>query len=93
MRKGPIFHSCILVDELNRAPAKVQSALLESMEEKQVTIAGDTYILPEPFFVIATMNPHDGVGTYVLPEATFDRFLLSVELPYPSIGEEKRILS
>jgi MoxR-like ATPase len=93
VRKGPIFHSCILVDELNRAPAKVQSALLESMEEKQVTIAGESYPLPKPFFVIATMNPHDWVGTYVLPEATFDRFLLSVELPYPSIEEEKKILS
>ena len=82
-RKGPVFANIILADEINRAPAKVQSALLEAMEEHQVTIGNETYILAEPFFVLATQNPIEQEGTYPLPEAQLDRFLLKLKIPYP----------
>ena len=91
-KKGPIFANLVLADEVNRAPAKVQSALLEAMQEKQVTIGDTTYPLPRPFLVIATQNPIDQEGTYALPEAQIDRFMLKVVIDYPSIAEEKRIL-
>lgn len=91
-KKGPIFANLILADEINRAPAKVQSALLESMQEKQVTIGDTTYPLPKPFLVVATQNPIDQEGTYPLPEAQIDRFMLKVIVDYPSINEEKQIL-
>lgn len=93
LRKGPIFSSFILADEINRAPPKVQSALLECMQEQQVTIANASLPLDDPFFVVATMNPYDGVGTYTLPDAMLDRFLLSFELSYPSIDIEAKILA
>lgn len=93
LRKGPIFSSFILADEINRAPPKVQSALLECMQERQVTIANASLPLEDPFFVVATMNPYDGVGTYTLPDAMLDRFLLSFELSYPSIAIEAKILA
>jgi MoxR-like ATPase len=89
---GPLFHHLILADEINRAPAKVQSALLEAMAERQVTVAGKTYELPNPFFVMATQNPIEQEGTYHLPEAQLDRFLMHVKVDYPSIAEEKLIL-
>ena len=91
-RKGPGFANIILADEINRAPAKVQSALLEAMEEHQVTIGNETYILAEPFFVLATQNPIEQEGTYPLPEAQLDRFLLKLKIPYPSFNEELQIL-
>src|SRR5438128_3220415 len=91
-RKGPIFAQIILADEINRAPAKVQSALLEAMQEHQVTIGGTTYRLPEPFLVLATQNPIEQEGTYPLPEAQLDRFLLKVHIGYPSRSEEREIL-
>ena len=92
-RKGPIFFSnFILADEINRAPAKVQSALLEAMQERQVTIGDKTYKLPEPFLVMATQNPIEQEGTYPLPEAQVDRFMLKVVLPYPKREEEKLII-
>ena len=91
-KKGPIFANLILADEINRAPAKVQSALLEAMQEKQVTIGDTTYPLPRPFLVVATQNPIDQEGTYALPEAQIDRFMLKVVIDYPTIAEEKRIL-
>ena len=91
-RKGPIFSNVILADEINRAPAKVQSALLESMEERQVTIGDTTYPLAEPFFVLATQNPIEQEGTYPLPEAQLDRFMLKLYVDYPSRDEERRIL-
>ena len=91
-RKGPVFANIILADEINRAPAKVQSALLEAMEEHQVTIGNETYILAEPFFVLATQNPIEQEGTYPLPEAQLDRFLLKLKIPYPSFNEELQIL-
>jgi MoxR-like ATPase len=91
-RMGPIFSNIILADEINRAPAKVQSALLEAMEERQVTIGEQTYPLEEPFFVLATQNPIEQEGTYPLPEAQLDRFLLKVLLDYPSHDEELRIV-
>ncbi len=91
-RKGPIFANIILADEINRAPAKVQSALLEAMAEKQVTIGDQTYALPELFFIMATQNPIEQEGTYNLPEAQLDRFLLKVNVSYPSPAEELTIL-
>ena len=90
---GPIFNNLILADEINRAPAKVQSALLEAMQEKQVTIGDTTYPLPEPFLVLATQNPIDQEGTYQLPEAQLDRFLLKVKVDYPTKNEELEILN
>jgi MoxR-like ATPase len=91
-RKGPIFGNIILVDEINRAPAKTQSALFEVMEERQVTIDGHTYIMDEPFMVLATQNPIEQEGTYRLPEAQLDRFLFKIEVKYPSLEEEIAIL-
>jgi len=92
VRKGPIFSNFILADEINRAPAKVQSALLEAMQERQVTIGANTYPLPQPFLVLATMNPIEQEGTYPLPEAQTDRFMLKVVLDYPRKEEEKLII-
>jgi len=92
VRKGPVFANFILADEINRAPAKVQSALLESMQERQVTIGDQTYPLSEPFLVIATQNPIEQEGTYPLPEAQIDRFMLKVIISYPEKEEEKMIL-
>jgi MoxR-like ATPase len=92
VRKGPIFANFILADEINRAPAKVQSALLEAMQEKQVTIGETTHKLDEPFLVLATQNPIDQEGTYPLPEAQVDRFMLKVMIDYPSKQEEKLII-
>jgi MoxR-like ATPase len=92
VRRGPVFANLILADEINRAPAKVQSALLEAMEERQVTIGENSYPLPDPFFVLATQNPIEHEGTYALPEAELDRFLLKLLIPYPSQEEEARIL-
>ena len=91
-RKGPIFTNVVLADEINRAPAKVQSALLEAMAEKQVTIGEETYSLPRPFFVMATQNPIEQEGTYRLPEAQLDRFLIKVNVEYPSPAEELAVL-
>jgi len=91
-RKGPIFANLILADEINRAPAKVQSALLEAMQEHQVTIGETSYKLPEPFLVLATENPIDQEGTYPLPEAQVDRFMLKLKIEYPSKAEEREIL-
>jgi len=91
-KKGPIFANFILADEINRAPAKVQSALLEAMQERQVTIGDETYKLPEPFLVMATQNPIEQEGTYPLPEAQVDRFMLKVVLDYPKREEEKLII-
>ncbi|GAA4207769.1 MoxR family ATPase [Pedobacter jeongneungensis] len=91
-RKGPIFGNIILVDEINRAPAKTQSALFEVMEERQVTIDGQTYMMDEPFMVLATQNPIEQEGTYRLPEAQLDRFLFKIEVKYPSLEEETAIL-
>ena len=91
-RKGPIFTNIILADEINRYPAKVQTALLEAMEERQVTIATETYPLEEPFLVLATQNPIEHEGTYPLPEAQLDRFILKLYVPYPTFTEEKDIL-
>ena len=92
VRRGPVFANVILADEINRAPAKVQSALLEAMEEKQVTIGEKSYPLPDPFFVLATQNPIEQEGTYALPEAELDRFLLKLLIRYPAPEEELRIL-
>ena len=92
VKKGPIFSNFILADEINRAPAKVQSALLEAMQERQVTIGEQTYALEEPFLVLATQNPIEQEGTYPLPEAQVDRFMLKVVIGYPSRDEERRIL-
>ena len=91
-RKGPIFANLILADEINRAPAKVQSALLEAMQERQVTIGDETFKLPDPFLVLATQNPLEQEGTYPLPEAQLDRFMLKVVVGYPSRTEERSIL-
>jgi len=91
-KQGPIFSNIILADEINRAPAKVQSALLEAMQERQVTIGDETFPLPEPFLVMATENPIEQEGTYPLPEAQVDRFMLKVKLTYPSREEERKIL-
>jgi len=92
VRKGPIFSNFILADEINRAPAKVQSALLEAMQERQVTIGPETHRLPQPFLVMATMNPIEQEGTYPLPEAQMDRFMMKVVLDYPRHEEEKLII-
>ncbi|MCY7327189.1 MAG: AAA family ATPase [Saprospiraceae bacterium] len=92
VRKGPIFANFVLADEINRAPAKVQSALLEAMQERQVTIGHETFPLEEPFLVLATQNPIDQEGTYALPEAQIDRFLLKVKIGYPSQEEERDIV-
>ena len=91
-QKGPVFANFILADEINRAPAKVQSALLEAMQERQVTISKETFQLPKPFLVLATQNPIEQEGTYQLPEAQVDRFMLKVIISYPKIEEEKRII-
>ncbi|MBD5236469.1 MAG: MoxR family ATPase [Bacteroidales bacterium] len=92
VKKGPVFANFVLADEINRAPAKVQSALLEAMQERQVTIGDDTFRLPEPFLVMATQNPIEQEGTYPLPEAQVDRFLLKVIIGYPTKEEEKAII-
>lgn len=92
VRQGPIFSNFILADEINRAPAKVQSALLEAMQERQTTIGDKTYKLPEPFLVLATQNPVEQEGTYPLPEAQVDRFMLKVVIGYPSKEEERKII-
>ena len=91
-KHGPLFANIVLADEVNRAPAKVQSALLEAMQEHQVSIGGQTYLLPEPFLVLATQNPIENEGTYPLPEAQLDRFLLKVHVGYPSRADEREIL-
>jgi|TARA_B100001250_G_C19814124_1_gene797318 MoxR-like ATPase len=91
-RQGPVFANLVLADEINRAPAKVQSALLEAMQERQVTIGDKTYKLPEPFLVLATQNPIDQEGTYPLPEAQVDRFMLKVKISHPERAEERQIL-
>jgi len=92
VRKGPIFANFILADEINRAPAKVQSALLEAMQERQVTLGDETYALPNPFLVLATQNPLEQEGTYPLPEAQIDRFMMKVIVDYPNRAEERAIL-
>jgi MoxR-like ATPase len=92
IKKGPLFSNIILADEINRAPAKVQSALLEAMQERQITIAGTTFKLEEPFMVIATQNPIEQEGTYPLPEAQVDRFMLKLHIDYPTRAEEKLIM-
>ncbi len=91
-RKGPIFANIILADEINRAPAKVQSALLEAMQERQVSIGEETFPMPSPFLVLATQNPIEQEGTYPLPEAQLDRFMLKVKINYPDKGQERQIL-
>ncbi len=91
-KKGPIFANFVLADEINRAPAKVQSALLEAMQERQITLSSNTYPLPKPFLVLATQNPIEQEGTYPLPEAQVDRFMLKVVVSYPNIDEEKQII-
>jgi MoxR-like ATPase len=91
-KKGPVFANFVLADEINRAPAKVQSALLESMQERQVTLGDNTYFLPSPFLVLATQNPIEQEGTYPLPEAQVDRFMLKLKVTYPSKEEERSIL-
>ena len=91
-KQGPVFANLVLADEINRAPAKVQSALLEAMQERQVTIGDQTYKLPEPFLVLATQNPIDQEGTYPLPEAQVDRFMLKVKISHPERAEERQIL-
>ncbi|MGN0309337.1 MAG: AAA family ATPase [Bacteroides sp.] len=92
VKKGPVFANFVLADEINRAPAKVQSALLEAMQERQVTIGKETFRLPEPFLVLATQNPIEQEGTYPLPEAQVDRFMLKVVIDYPKLEEEKLII-
>jgi MoxR-like ATPase len=92
VKKGPVFANFVLADEINRAPAKVQSALLEAMQERQVTLSTTTYELPKPFLVLATQNPIEQEGTYPLPEAQVDRFMMKVVIDYPKLEEEKRII-
>ncbi|GJG87608.1 ATPase [Gemmatimonadetes bacterium T265] len=92
VKKGPVFANVVLADEINRAPAKVQSALLEAMQEKQVTIGGETFRLAEPFLVLATQNPIEQEGTYPLPEAQLDRFMLKLRVGYPTRDEEREIM-
>lgn len=92
VKQGPVFANFVLADEINRAPAKVQSALLEAMQERQVTISKETFSLPDPFLVLATQNPIEQEGTYPLPEAQVDRFMLKVIIDYPSLEEEKKII-
>src|SRR5437762_1596899 len=91
--KGPIFSSIVLADEINRTPPKTQSALLQAMQERQVTVGQDTYNLPDPFFVIATQNPIEQEGSYPLPEAQQDRFMFFIKVDYPAADDERRILS
>jgi MoxR-like ATPase len=91
-RRGPVFTQLLLADEINRASPKAQSALLEAMEERQISMDGQTYPLPEPFFVVATQNPHEQIGTYGLPESQLDRFLMRVSLGYPDSAAERRLL-
>src|SRR5436190_21650111 len=91
--EGPVFTNILLADEINRTPPKTQAALLQSMQEKEVTVGQTTYQLPEPFFVIATQNPIEQEGTYPLPEAQLDRFMFNIKVDYPSLDEEKRILA
>jgi MoxR-like ATPase len=91
-RRGPIFTQLLLADEVNRASPRTQSALLEAMEERQVSVDGSTYALPEPFFVVATQNPHEQLGTYALPESQLDRFLMRVTLGYPDAAHERELL-
>ncbi|MBU4318680.1 MAG: MoxR family ATPase [Proteobacteria bacterium] len=93
IKKGPVFHNIILADEINRAPSKVQSALLEAMQERQVTIGGETFALPDPFLVMATQNPIEQEGTYPLPEAQVDRFMFKLVMGYPNRAEEKEIMN
>jgi MoxR-like ATPase len=90
--KGPIFTNIVLADEINRTPPKTQAALLQAMQERQVSVGQETYNLPDPFFVIATQNPIEQEGTYPLPEAQLDRFMFNIKVDYPSLDEEKRIL-
>ena len=90
--RGPIFANIVLADEINRTPPKTQAALLEAMQERQVSMGQETYALPEPFFVIATQNPIEQEGTYPLPEAQLDRFMFNIKVDYPTVDEEKRIL-
>ncbi|MCC6933060.1 MAG: AAA family ATPase [Deltaproteobacteria bacterium] len=92
IRKGPVFANFVLADEINRAPAKVQSALLETMQERQVTIGNQTYPVPKPFFVLATQNPIEQEGTYPLPEAQVDRFIMKLKIVYPTSEQEKQML-
>lgn len=92
VKKGPVFANVVVADEINRAPSKVQSALLEAMQERKVSLAGTTFPLPTPFFVVATMNPLEEEGTYPLPEASLDRFLLKVKVDYPTKAEEMEIM-
>lgn len=92
VKKGPVFANFVLADEINRAPAKVQSALLEAMQERQVTIGNDTFHLPKPFLVLATQNPIEQEGTYQLPEAQVDRFMLKVIIDYPTLEEERQVV-
>ena len=92
VKKGPVFANFVLADEINRSPAKVQSALLEAMQERQVTIGSETFQLPKPFLVLATQNPVEQEGTYPLPEAQVDRFMLKVKLDYPNKGDEQKII-
>ena len=92
IKHGPVFANILLADEINRAPAKVQAALLEAMQEHQVTIGGTTFLLPEPFLVLATQNPIEQEGTYPLPEAQLDRFLLQIDVGYPDLDSERRML-
>ena len=91
-RKGPVFTQLLLADEVNRASPRTQSALLEAMEERQVSADGQTYVLPEPFFVVATQNPTEQLGTFALPESQLDRFLMRVELGYPDAEHERELL-
>src|SRR5919206_215599 len=91
--QGPIFANVVLADEINRTPPKTQAALLQAMQEREVTVGQDTHKLPDPFFVIATQNPIEQEGTYPLPEAQLDRFMFNVKVEYPSLDEEKRILA
>src|SRR5690348_16579435 len=91
-RPGPVFAQLLLADEVNRASPRTQSALLEAMEERQVSVDGITHALPEPFFVVATQNPHEQLGTYALPESQLDRFLMRIELGYPDARHERALL-
>jgi MoxR-like ATPase len=91
-RRGPVFTQLLLADEINRASPKAQSALLEAMEERQVSVDGETHALPEPFFVVATQNPHEQIGTYSLPESQLDRFMMRVQLGYPDGAAERKLL-
>ena len=93
VKKGPIFSNLVLADEINRAPAKVQAALLEAMQERQVTIGGETFCFEEPFLVLATQNPIEQEGTYPLPEAQIDRFMMKIIIDYPTKDEERKVVS